>query len=172
MKEDTHRLRRMFSTFLLVVTAIFVVLLAQLVLGVRSELGEIRTELSALRKEAAPPMVAEPTRVLEQRCVRCHSERRFMGVHGSAFELKQIVEKMEALPDVKISPQESEKIHASLELLKCVRCHEEERLKKLGALTPERRRELIREMAEKPGSEISPEESEGILRAYQKIQGF
>jgi cytochrome c553 len=172
MKEESPKLQSMLSIFLAVITTIVVVFLAQLVLDMKSELGEIKTTLATLRTESATKIGVEPFRALEASCTNCHSERRFVGIHGSSSELKQMINKMEALPDAHISAQDRDKIHASLQLLQCVRCHDDQALKKLATLKRERQREIINKMAEKPGSEIPPEAAEEIMRAYQNIQGF
>ena len=79
---------------------------------------------------------------------------------------------MEKLPDVRLSAQDRDKIHASLELLKCVRCHDEVNLKKLSPMSPPERLEVVEKMRQKPDSGMAPGESAEILRAYEKIQGF
>lgn len=86
--------------------------------------------------------------------------------------MQGIIAKMEKLLDVRLSAQERDKVHASLELLKCVRCHDEVNLKKLAPMGTAEKLEIIRRMREKPDSGMAPEESAEILRAYQKIQGF
>lgn len=79
---------------------------------------------------------------------------------------------MEKVPDLRRYAQERDKVHASLELLKCVRCHDEVNLKKLAPMGTAERLEIIRRMREKPDSGMTPEESAEILRACQKILGF
>lgn len=106
------------------------------------------------------------------KCVSCHSDSKFLGVHGTSNELQGIIAKMEKLPDVRFSAQERDRAHASLELLKCVRCHDEVNLKKLAPMSTAEQLEIIRRMREKLDSGIAPEESAEILRAYQKIRGF
>lgn len=86
--------------------------------------------------------------------------------------MQGIIAKMEKPPDVRLSAQERDKVHASLELLKCVRCHDEVNLKKLAPMGTAEKLEIIRRVREKPDSRMAPEESAEILRAYQKIQGF
>jgi hypothetical protein len=173
MKEEPPGVQRLLSIFLLTITAIVVVFLAQLVLHIESEVGEIKTMLARLRTESVTRVAAEPFKALETSCLDCHSDRKFLGVHGSSFELKQIISRMEALPDAHISAKDRDKIHASLLLLRCARCHDGDNLlRQFATLETGRQRQLVREMAEKPGSTVSPEETEEILRAYRHIQGF
>ncbi len=163
----------MLTAFLAIVIAIVVVFLAQIVLDIRSELKEVKTALTTAQMETARRVGVEPFSILEKRCVKCHSERRFLGVHASSFELKKIIDKMEKMPGARISVQERDRIHSALALLKCVHCHEEdEGLKKLEAMAPERQHEVVRRMKEKPEAKILPEEAKEILRAYREIQGF
>ncbi|OGL67443.1 MAG: hypothetical protein A3J27_10250 [Candidatus Tectomicrobia bacterium RIFCSPLOWO2_12_FULL_69_37] len=173
MKEMTARLREMLTMFLVLVTAIVVVFVAQLTLEVRSELVRVKTAIQAIRTDPkAREASLQPFAVFDEKCVSCHSDRKFLGVHGTSSELQGIIAKMEKLPDVHLSAQERDRVHASLELLKCVRCHGEVNLKKLAPMGTAERLEIIRRMREKPDSGMAPEESAEILRAYQKIQGF
>ena len=173
MKGTFERLSGMVIAFVVMVTAVVVVLLAQVTLDIRSELRGFKAALTAHERESTRRTSVEPFSPLESNCVSCHTGRRFLGAHGpSSQDLSQIVKKMATMPDAPISAQERERIHASLMLLKCVRCHDETNLRKLAPLEDAERIALIRRMKEKPKSEIASDEVREILRAYRRIQGF
>jgi len=90
-------------------------------------------------------------------------------------ELEQAIYKtLEAnkLPDARISKKEMDKIHASLELLRCSQCHGADQLRQLAIKSPAERMRIVREMIAKPGSRLTPDEVTRVLRAYEQMVGF
>ena len=172
MERKTHLFERILPFFLVIITAIIVVFLSQLMLNMKSELGEIKVSLATIESETMRNGSFEPFAALEQKCIDCHSERRFLGIHGSSAEILQIIKHMEMMPDINLSSADVNKIHSSLELLKCVRCHDEQALKKLSALSTDYQLQMIERMAEKTGSEISAEDIKNIQSSLQSIKGF
>ena len=163
---------RWLTTFLLVVNTILIVFIANMFLNLRAEVRGLKdvlvtkSDLQAVRTAEAKFLFAE------EKCTRCHTERRFSDVHGTKDELLQIVRHMQEHPDARITEQETDKIHASLMLLKCTQCHSGEMMKKLSLMSAEQRLGVIREMAKKPGTSIATEEAEAILKSYELLLGF
>jgi hypothetical protein len=87
-------------------------------------------------------------------------------------QIEQAIAHMEALPDVRLSKEEVDKIHASLDLLRCSQCHGVDQLRKLAIKSPAERMRIVREMAGRPSSAIAPDEVTRILRAYEQLVGF
>lgn len=173
MKITNGTLGGMLTSFLTIIISIVVVFMAQIMLELRAEVRDLKSNLEASRTISTHPAGFQPFAALENNCVNCHSDRKFLGIHDASFDLKRIITKMENMPEVNLSARDRRKIHASLTLLKCVRCHsEDEGLKKIAQMSIEKQRQTIGRMVEKPGPKISKEETGKIIRALQEIQGF
>ena len=79
---------------------------------------------------------------------------------------------MQEQPGAAIAPRDVERIHASLTLLQCTRCHTGEVLSKLALKPAAERAAVVREMEKKPGSGIRPDQVQEILRSYEMLLGF
>ncbi|MBU0510048.1 cytochrome c [bacterium] len=172
MQNGSHLFERTLPLFLAILTAIVVIFQAQLTLKLNAELADLKTQIAASKPAEKMRTAVRPFAALEQNCTSCHSERRFTGIHGTASELENVVRHMENMPGAHLSPADVDKIHGSLRMLQCVRCHDESVLGRMGAMTPREQQAVIERMAAKPGSQIAQEEIENIQRGFQRIQGF
>jgi hypothetical protein len=163
--------RDVLSTFLIVVIAVVVVFGVQLLLQVQDHLTGLRAEVRSLQTQLVTQRKAEPFRVLQDNCTQCHSERRFTKPHSDS-ELMNIIQRMDDLPDFEISAKDKDVVHGALETLKCVRCHEDEALKKVINMDSERQREIVERMRKQPDSDITREAAADILKSMQQIQGY
>ncbi len=157
--------------FLTILNALLIVLLAGLIRDTRQDVNALRDVLASkqdLVNIAAPKL----TLFHEEKCTGCHTERRFASPHTGQGKIEQIVAQMSKLPDARITKKDLDKIHASLELLRCSQCHEADRLRQLAIKSPADRKRIVREMIAKPGSNITPDETMRILRAYEQMVGF
>lgn len=172
MQNGSHLFERTLPLFLAMITAIVVVFIAQLNLDMKKEIGELRQALSTVQAETAAGPAVEPFGILEEKCTDCHAERRFTQVHGTSADIAHVMKFMESMPDVDLSEKDVQKIHGSLQLLACAQCHDEQTIKEVAALSPDRQRAIIERMASKPGSGISLDDVSDMQRAFQAIQGF
>lgn len=172
MENKNHLFSRLLPFLLTIVTAVVVVFTAQILLDVRAELMEIKSALNKMEEEKIRSVSFQPFQALEENCTDCHSDRRFMGIHGDETDITNIIRFMEKMPDAHLSPQDVEKVHSSLFLLKCVNCHDESQLKVLGTMSASGQREIIERMSKKSGSNILPDEVDDIHKTLLKIQGF
>jgi hypothetical protein len=157
--------------FLTVLNALLTLLLCGLVRDTRQDINALRTILATkqdLVNVAAPKLAF----FHEEKCTGCHTERRFAGPHNVRGEIDQAIAHMRALPDARFSEKDVEKIHASLELLRCSQCHGVDQLRKLSIMSPSERMRVVRQMVAKPGSNITPDEAGQILRGYEQMVGF
>ena len=163
----------MLVVFLTALTAIIVVLMCQMLLGLRSDVQELKTALSALEKETTAMVPTRvPLEIIQEKCTSCHTERRFAGVHGTQNEWAKIVQHMSDMPDARVTAQDLDKIHGALTFLKCTHCHSADALKKLAILNNHERAQIVFKMRHTPGANITRDEAEEILKAYDKIIGF
>ena len=157
--------------FLTILNAVVLVLLAGLVRDTRHDVNALRGVLASkqdLVNIAAPKL----TLFHEEKCTTGHTERRFAGPHDGGGQMERIVVQMSKLPDARISKKEMDKIHASLELLRCSQCHGADQLRQLAIKSPSDRMRIVREMVAKPGSRLTPDEVTRVLRAYEQMIGF
>ena len=157
--------------FLVVLNTMLTLLLSGLMRDTRQDLNALRNVLATkqdLVNVAAPKL----TFFHEEKCTGCHTERRFAGSHNVRGQIEQAITHMSAMPDARFSKKDIEKIHASLELLRCTQCHGTDQLRKLAIKSPAGRIQVIREMIAKPGSNISPDEVTRVLRSYEQMIGY
>ena len=163
---------RWLTTFLIVFNTIIIVFVANMVVNMKAEVRALKADLVTKADLAAMQTSRAQFSFYQKTCTRCHTERRFTGKHTTKDELMRIVRRMQSHPDARISEAEAEKIHASLMLLKCTQCHSGDMLKKLSLMSSEQRLNLIKEMARKPGSNISIGEARDILDSFELLLGF
>jgi len=162
---------RFVVSFLLVLNTLLTALLCGLLRDTRQDVNALRVVLATkqdLVNVAAPKL----TLYHEEKCTSCHSERRFTGPHNGTGALDQAITHMRKLPDARFTKEDLAKVHASLELLRCSQCHGADELRKLAIKSPTERMRIVREMVGKPASNITPDQVNRILRAYEQMVGF
>lgn len=157
--------------FLTVLNAILTLLLCGLVRDTRQDVSALRDVL-ATKRDLVNVSIPKLTFFHEEKCTRCHTERKFAGEHNIRGQIERAVAHMGAMPDAPFSKEETAKIHASLELFRCSQCHGTDQLRQLAIKSPADRMRIVREMTARPGSRISPDEAGRILRAYEQMVGF
>lgn len=154
-----------------ILNLVLVVFLSSTVVQLRSQMTGL-TQVLATKEDLVAVNVPQTPLFTEEKCTRCHTERRFAGEHNTRGEIEAAVAHMRAMPDVGLTDKDMAKIHASLSLLRCTRCHGEETLRALALKSPGERMSTIRRMIASPGSGLMPDEMEEIQRAYREIYGF
>lgn len=157
--------------FLTVLNALLILLLCGLVRDTRHEMNALRTVL-ATKEDLVNVTMPKLAFFHEEKCTGCHTERKFAGEHNLRGQIERAVAHMRAMPDAGFSEQDMAKIHASLDLLRCTQCHGAERLRALAIKSPTDRMRIVREMIARPRSNITPDETARILRAYDQLVGF
>lgn len=172
MENKSHLFERIIPFFLIIISTIVIIFIAQVLIQLKGELRDIKTTLAVLQNEKVINAKFEPFKILEENCTSCHSERKYSGIHGQGEEITKVLNYMEKMPDAHISSLDVGKIHGSLTLLQCVRCHDENQIKMLGTLNAAMQREYIERMTKKSGSGIANEDVSKIQKALHQIQGF
>jgi hypothetical protein len=162
---------RFVVVFLTVLNAFLTLLLCGLVRDTRQDVGALRTVL-ATKQDLVNVAVPKLTFFHEEKCTTCHSERRFAGSHNVRGQVERTVAHMGQMPDAPFTPDETARIHSSLEVFRCTQCHDADLLRRLAIKSPSERMRIVGEMAAKPGSRISPDEVTRILRAFEQMIGF
>ena len=156
---------------LTVLNVLLTALLCGLVRDTRQDVNAFR-EILATKQDLVNVAAPKLTFFHEDKCTTCHTERKFAGPHNLRGQIEQAVAHMSKLPDAPFTEQEMAKIHASLELLRCSQCHGADTLRTLAIKSPADRMRIVGEMIAKPRSNISPDETTRILRAYDQMVGF
>jgi len=170
--QRSHLFERTLPLFLAIITAIIVVFQAQILLELRSEVAALKETVTLQNETLTAGQAIEPFAALDENCTKCHTERRFTGFHGSENDIGAMISHMEVNEDVNLSQQDVDRIHKSIQFLKCVSCHDEGPLKKMASMSSAKRFQIIDQMRNKPGAAISDEDARAIERAIQDIQGF
>jgi cytochrome c553 len=161
-----------FTLFVVLLNAVLVIFLAQMTVGVRQQVATVQGKLlqiEELSRRVAP--VRSPGDYLAEQCASCHSERRYLGEHGTG-NIQQLIDRMNALPDAHIGVGERNKIHGALLMMKCQRCHGDEVFSRLATLNKQERRTTVLRMWEHAETKLSRQEVMEILKAFEQIQGF
>ncbi len=156
---------------LVLVNAVLGVFLCSLIVTLQADVAQLQNVL-ATKEDILTVSAPRMELFHEEKCTTCHTERRFAGAHNVRGEIEIALEHMKDKPDVALGDEDMAKIHASLTLLRCTRCHDADLLRSLALATPGARLETVRRMIPKPGSGISPDESAEILRALEQSVGF
>ena len=164
------KIRVMFGV-LLISNTLLTLFLVGIVLETRQDLNNI-DRILATKNDLINLKQASTENILEKNCGRCHSEIRFAGFHGSEKDLLRMINEMQIMEGSAIDPNDIDKIHASLELLQCNSCHEQERIKKMTLNSDLERNEIISEMLKKSKVDTDEEDIARIKRSYQQIYGF
>jgi len=162
---------RFVVVFLTVLNAFLTLLLCGLVRDTRHDVGELK-EVLATKQDLVNVAAPKLTLFHEEKCTTCHSERKFAGAHNVRGEIERAVAHMGQMPDAPFTAQETSRVHASLEILRCSQCHDVDQLRRLAIKPPAERMRVVREMIARPGSRISPDETSRILRAFEQLMGF
>ncbi|MFQ6104289.1 MAG: hypothetical protein ACE5OP_08345 [Candidatus Glassbacteria bacterium] len=159
------------TTALTVFVGVMIVFVTAMLLSLRNEVMELK-ESMVTEETLAQSRVPQLRLFAEEECTSCHTERRFLTEHRTSDQLMAIVKKMGAMPDVHLTDREVNLVHASLNVLKCTQCHESDVLKSLALKSESERLAIIKAMAKKRGSRITPEEVMSIHKGLELILGF
>ena len=157
---------------------IMLVVLVNLILTVAliTQVRELQQRVASLPPDLARKIdvaMLRPLRIrqiLRQNCVECHSARRLGAtVSMEPTEIQRTIGRMQNHPGANIPPGESDRIAASLLVLRCARCHGEETLNLMVLKTQPERIATVRRMSALPGSGVRPDQVAVIAQAFEKL---
>jgi hypothetical protein len=121
-----------------------------------------RRDVPALRPLPVP-------QILRQNCVECHSALTRRDDLDRANRDPGYDRAHAGPPGANISRGELDQIAASLLVLRCARCHNEETLGLMVLKTEPERLATIRRMAALPGSGVRPDQAPALARAFAEL---
>jgi len=160
-----------FLAFSLTVNLILTVLLVSQLRTVRDEVRALPDRL-VTKEDVAALRPLRIQQILDSRCGKCHTDRRFATALGWQRQpILDVVARMAAHPGADIPAAEFEPIQASLTMLQCMRCHNEAVLSQLALQTPAQQVATIRRMQRLPESGIRPDQVPQIVEAFKTLSG-
>jgi hypothetical protein len=160
-----------FLAFSVALNLILTLLLITGMLSVRAEVRALPDRL-VTKDDVAALRPLRIQQILESRCVRCHTDRRFSTAIGWERQpILDVVARMATHPGANIPSHEFEVIQASLTMLQCTRCHSEAVLSRLAMQTPPQQAATIRRMQRMPESGIRPDQVPQIIEAFRTLSG-
>jgi len=160
-----------FLVFSLALNLLLTILLISELLVVRNEVRALPDRL-VTKDDVAALRPLRIQQILDSRCTRCHTDRRFAAVLGWERQpILDVVARMATHPGANIPPAEFEQIQASLTMLQCTRCHTEAVLSRLVLLTPVQQAATIRRMQRMPESGIRSDQVPEIIEAFRTLSG-
>lgn len=174
--RDPGIVRWTVATALATIAVILLVFVTQMLVSLRSEVGDLKGQLATKRELAnlavhlGPPDPALAG--LEETCTDCHSKETFETVHGITADVHDLVTRMSQLSGAHITPDQVPRVEAALTFMKCAHCHTMDRLKELAILEPQQRWDVIIAMMREPGARITPEDAKRIRDFYGSFWGW
>ena len=160
-----------FLAFSLTLNLILTVLLISELLVVRDEVRALPERL-VTKDDVAALRPLRIQQILDSRCGRCHTDRRFAAALGWERQpILDVVARMSAHPGANIPPADFDLIQASLTMLQCTRCHTEAVLSRLLLQPPTQQVVTIRRMQRMPESGIRPDQVPQIVEAFRTLSG-
>ena len=160
-----------FLAFSVAVNVILTALLISEMLVIRNEVRALPDKL-VTKDDVAALRPLRIQQILDSRCTRCHTDRRFAAVLGWERQpILDVIARMATHPGANIPPDEFEVIQASLTMLQCTRCHTEAVLSRLVLQTPPEQVATIRRMQRMPESGIRPDQVPQIVEAFRTLSG-
>jgi len=172
MAESGQPIVRSLTIVAGIVAVIIIVFLVQLTLETNREITSLRDELRESRDLPVASLAHDPFAPLDKNCTWCHSDRRFLSFHGSPDAIDDVVHRMAEKTHAEFTDAELRQIHGSMELLKCVKCHDHHTVELFAAYPKAKQEEIFDNMWRKPESGLTKEDGSKISSALHAIQGF
>jgi hypothetical protein len=157
---------------------VLLVVLVNLILTIAliTQVREVQQRIASLppdpatRRDVAALRPLPIRQILRQNCVECHTARRLASTLSmEPAEIQRTIERMQSHPGANISRSDFDRIGASLLVLRCARCHNEETLGLMGLKTQPERLATLRRMAALPGSGVRPDQVTALAQAFENL---
>ena len=157
-----------------------VAVLVNLVLSVflLDQMGRTRAQVADLSNELASKQdvaMLQPIRIdelLDERCERCHTGRRFANVAGMTRpEILATIQRMRSHPGANIPEDEVREIQAALLVFRCTSCQGEGVLSRITLMPPEERVRFLRTKVAMPNSGFRIDQVGELMEAFDTLSG-
>lgn len=137
----------------------------------REQVADLSSELASKQDVAMlnPIRVSE---ILDTRCSRCHTDRRFANLTGMTRpEILETIERMQGHPGSNIPADEVREIEAALLVFRCTACHGEGVLSQILLMPPDDRLRFLRTKVRMPDSGFRPDQAVELMQAFDSLSG-
>jgi hypothetical protein len=137
----------------------------------RQQVADLTSELASKRDVA----MLRPIRIeelLDERCERCHTNRRFAKLAKMTRpQVLDTIQRMRSHPGANIPADEVREIEAALLLFRCTTCHGEAVLSQLVLMPPDERVRFLRTKVAMPSSGFRPDQVGELIEAFDVLVG-
>ena len=137
----------------------------------RQQVADLTSELASKRDVA----MLRPIRIeelLDERCERCHTNRRFAKLaEMTRPQVLDTIQRMRSHPGANIPADEVREIEAALLVFRCTTCHGEAVLSQLVLMPPDERVRFLRTKVAMPSSGFRPDQVGELIEAFDVLVG-
>jgi hypothetical protein len=137
----------------------------------RQQVADLTSELASKRDVA----MLRPIRIdelLDERCERCHTNRRFAKLAKMTRpQVLDTIQRMRSHPGANIPADEVREIEAALLVFRCTTCHGEAVLSQLVLMPPDERVRFLRTKVAMPSSGFRPDQVGELIEAFDVLVG-
>jgi hypothetical protein len=153
------------------VNLILSVFLLDQVRRTREQVADLSSELAS-KQDVAMLQPIRIDEILEQRCVRCHTDRRFAKLTGMTRpEILETIQRMREHPGSNIPADEVREIEAALLVFRCTACHGEGVLSEILLMPPDERVHFLRTKVSMPDSGFRTDQVGELMEAFDTLAG-
>ena len=137
--------------------------------GTREQISDLETRLAS-KQDVAMLRPIRVAQILDERCERCHTDRRFAALGKmTPPQVIQTIQRMRSHPGANIPPDEIPEIQAALLVFRCTVCHGEAVLSQLVLMPPDERIRFLRNKVAMPGSGFRGDQVGELIQAFQTL---
>jgi NAD-dependent SIR2 family protein deacetylase len=137
----------------------------------REQVAELSDELAS-KQDVAMLRPIHIDGILKQRCVRCHTERRFAKLSAMTEpQILETIQRMRSHPGANIPADEVREIEAALLAFRCTSCHGEGVLSQLYLMPQEERTRFLRTKVAMPNSGFRSDQVGELIEAFDYLAG-
>jgi hypothetical protein len=135
----------------------------------RQQIADLEGQLAS-KQDVAMLRPIRVQEILEQRCERCHTDRRFVKLANMTQpQVMATIQRMRAHPGADIPPDAVHEIRAALLVFRCTSCHEEAVLSRLVLMPSDERVRFLRTKVAMPGSGFRTDQVGELIEAFETL---
>ena len=132
----------------------------------RAQVADLTNELAS-KQDVAMLQPIRVDEILDQRCERCHTGRRFAGVNNmTQSQVLATIRRMQSHPGANIPEDEVREIQAALLVFRCTACHGEGELSRVLLMPPKERIRFLRTKVLMPNSVFRTDQVGELMEAF------
>jgi hypothetical protein len=137
----------------------------------RAQVADLSNELAS-KQDVAMLQPIRVDEILDERCERCHTGRRFANVNNmSQSQILATIRRMQSHPGANIPEDEVREIQAALLVFRCTACHGEGVLSQVLLMPPKDRIRFLRTKVLMPNSVFRTDQVGELMEAFDTLAG-